>query len=230
METQESKEITMLAELIDYAIAGKNVVLNANPMREIAKFEHDGKEIETIIISMEYSGTVDAEPFKFRKEYSHTYDETEYALDCILIANNRLQVDYDRLRQGGVEVKGEFFTFQNTFFGLPGIASERRPALRLEAFINLARSGMPVSVDVVLKRPDVVVKEEEGEKKGFAYVADFVFTTAEGKTTIEKLYDRALHDDTEERRARVKEVANKRLGRDFERLRRVGIEVKAAAF
>jgi len=220
----------MLAELIDYAIPGKNVVLNANPMREIAKFEHDGKEIETIIISMEYSGTVDAEPFKFRKEYSHTYDETEYALDCILIANNRLQVDYDRLRQGGVEVKGEFFTFQNTFFGLPGIASERRPALRLEAFINLARSGMPVSVDVVLKRPDVVVKEEEGEKKGFAYVADFVFTTAEGKTTIEKLYDRALHDDTEERRARVKEVANKRLGRDFERLRRVGIEVKAAAF
>jgi hypothetical protein len=230
METQKSKEITMLDELISYALMEMNVVLNTKPMREIVKFEHDGKEIETIIISMEYSGTVDAKPFKFKKEYSHTYDETEYALDCILIANNRLQVDYDRLRQGGIEVKGEFFTFQNTFFGLPGIASERRPALRLEAFINLARSGIPVSVDVVLKRPDVLVKEEEGEKKGFAYVADFVFTTDEGKTTIEKLYDQALYDDTEEQRARVKEVANKRLERDFERLRRVGIEVKAATF
>jgi hypothetical protein len=220
----------MLAELIDYALAGNNVVLNANPMREIVKFEHEGKEIESIIISMEYSGTVDAEPFKFKKEYSHAYDETDYALDCILIANNRLQVDYDRLKQGGIEVKGEFFTFQNTFFGLPGIASERRPALRVEAFINLARSGIPVSVDVVLKRPDVLVKEEEGEKKGFAYVADFVFTTDEGKTTIEKLYDQALYDDTEEQRARVKEVANKRLERDFGRLRRVGVEVKAADF
>jgi hypothetical protein len=230
METQKSKEITTLAELISYALMGMNVVLNTKPMREIVKFEHDGKEMETIIVSMEYSGTVGAKPFKFKKEYSHTYDEAEYALDCVLIANNRLQVDYDRLRHGGIEVKGEFFTFQNTFFGLPGIASERRPALRVEAFINLARSGIPVSVDVVLKRPDVLVKEEEGEKKGFAYVADFVFTTDEGKTTIEKLYDQALYDDTEEQRARVKEVANKRLERDFERLRRVGIEVKAATF
>jgi len=230
MAKQEPKEIAMLAELIDYALAGKKVVLNAKPMREIVKFEREGKEIDTVIVSMEYSGTVDSEPFKFKKEYSHAYDETEYALDCLLIANNRLQIDHDRLKEGGIEVKGEVFTFQNTFLGLPGIASQKRPALRLQAFINLARTGIPVSVDVDLKRPDVLIKEEEGEKKGFAYVADFVFTTEEGKTTIEKLYDQALYSDTEEQRAGVKEVANKRLERDFERLIRVGIEVEAAAF
>ena len=230
MAKQEPDEITMLAELIDCALAGKKVVLNAKPMREIVKIERDGKEIDTVIVSMEYSGTVDSEPFKFKKEYSHATDETEYALDCLLIANNRLQIDHDRLKDGGVEVNREFFTYQNTFLGLPGIASQKRPALRLQTFINLTRTGIPVSVDVGLKRPDVVIKEEEGETKGFAYVADFVFTTEEGKTTVEKFYGQALYSDTENKQSGVKEVANKRLERDLERLRRVGIEAEEAAF
>ena len=230
MAKQEPDEITMLAELIDCALAGKKVVLNAKPMREIVKVDREGKEIETVIVSMEYSGTVDSEPFKFKKEYSHATDETEYALDCLLIANNRLQIDHDRLKDGGVEVNREFFTYQNTFLGLPGIASQKRPALRLQTFINLARTGIPVSVDVGLKRLDVLIKEEEREKKGFAYVTDFVFTTEEGKTTVEKFYGQALYSDTENKQSGVKEVANKRLERDLERLRRVGIEAEEAAF
>ena len=199
-------------------------------MREIVKIERDGKEVDTVIVSIKCSGTVDSEPFKFKKEYSHANDETEYALDCLLIANNRLQIDHGRLKDGGVEVKREYFIYQNTFLGLPGIVSQKRPALRLQTFINLARTGILVSVEVDLKRPDVLIKEEEGEKKGLSYVADFVFTTEEGKTTVEKLYGQALYSDTEKQRSGVKEVANKRLERDFERLRRVGIELEAAVF
>lgn len=230
MANQESREITMLTELIDYAIGGKNVQLNAKPSRDIVTLKAEGKDIATIVISMEYSGMVNDKPFVFKKEYSHAYDETEHAFDSLLIANNRLQIDYDRLKDGGIEVKREFFTFQNTFLGLPGLASAKRPALRLETFINLARAGIPVSVEVILKRPDILAKAEDIDKRGFAYMADFVFTTEEGETTIEKLYDQGLQDDTEERKTRIREVANKRLERDFERLRHVGMKVKTRAF
>lgn len=229
MSNQESTEITMLAELIDCAAAGKNVELNAKPVRNKVELEREGEEREIIILSMEYSGTVDDKPFAFRKEYSHTYDVAEYCFDCLIIANNRLQIDYDRVKDGGIEIKEEFFTFQNTFLGLPGLASAKRPALRLETFINLARAGIAVSVNVTLKRPDILVKEEGVEKRGFVYVADFVFTTEEGTTTIEKLYDQGSYDDTEERKARIIEVTSKRLARDFERLRRVGIKVESRA-
>lgn len=229
MGNQQSKEIIMLAELIDCAAAGKNVKLNTKPVRNDIQLERDGEKVEIIILSMEYTGTVDDKPFAFKKEYSHFYDLTEYCLDCLIVANNRLQIDYDRLEDGGVEVKKEFFTFQNIFLGLPGLASARRPALRLETLINLARAGIPVSVKVTLKRPDILVKEEDMEKRGFVHVAEFVFATEEGTTTIEKLYGQGSYDDTEERKARIIEVTSKRLARDFERLRRVGIKVETRA-
>jgi hypothetical protein len=229
MGNQESKEITMLAELVDCAAAGKNVKVTARPVRNSVKLEREGEDVETIILSMEYIGTVDEKPFALKKEYSHTYDVTEYCLDCLIIANNRLQMDYDRLEDGGIDVRKEFFTFQNTFLGLPGLASAKTPALRLETFINLARAGISVSVVVTLKHREIFVKEEDVEKSGFVYVADFVFTTEEGTTTIEKLYTQGAYDDSEERKERIIEVTSKRLGRDFERLRRVGIKVESRA-
>ncbi len=221
MVTKKFGEIAMLAELIDHAALGKKVDLKAKPVRDVIKLEQEGKIVDSVILSMEYSGTVDGEPFLFKKEYSHAHDETEYALGCLLIANNRLQIDYDRLKNGGIDAKPEFFTYQNTFLGLSGVASVKRPALRLQDFIHLAHAGIPVSVNVNI---DIVTKEEGGEKKGFVYMATFVFTTEEGKTAIEKLYDQSLYDDTEERKARTREIATKRLERDCERLRSAGIK------
>jgi hypothetical protein len=231
MATKKIGEIAMIEELIDLAALGKKVDLKAKPCRDVIKLGQEGETIENVILSMEYSGTVDGEPFSFKKEYSHAYDESEYALDCLLIANNRLQVDYDRLKNGGIDVKHEFFTFQNTFLALSGVASAKRPALRLQNFIHLAHAGIPVSVNVNPKRLDIVTKEKDGEKKGFVYMATFVFTTEEGKTSIEKLYDQGLFDDTEERKARIREIATKRLERDCERLRSAGIKnVEALTF
>ena len=183
-----------------------------------------------VILSMEYSGTVDGKPFAFRKDYSFADDDAQYALDALLIANNRLQVDYDRLKEAGIAIEHELFTFQNSFIGLNGDASVKSPAMRLQNFIHFAQTGIPISVDVQLKRPSIIVKQEDGERKGFGLVAAFTFSTGWEKTTIEKLYGTGSYDDPKKYLEELKKVANKRLERDCERLRRAGIKMDQIAF
>ena len=243
MTNAKPEQIKMLATLIDEAATGKKIVLNTKPIREVIKLKREGPYVDTVILSMEYSGTVNGEPFVFRKDYSLADDEAEYALECLLIANNRLQMDYERLEKAGIAVKGEFFSFQNSFLGLPGDASLKKPALRpsfllwsvcsylsLQNFINLMHAGVPVSVDVTLKSPDMIVKQANGEKKGFGCMAAFEFATGESKTTIEKFYNVGLYDDTAEAQAETREVASKRLERDCERVRSAGMKIDSLVF
>jgi hypothetical protein len=68
------------------------------------------------------------------------------------------------------------------------------------------------------------------EKKGFGCTAVFVFTTGDEKTTIEKLYALGSDEDSEKYREETKRVANKRLERDCERLRRAGLKVQEIGF
>jgi hypothetical protein len=230
MTNGKPEQFKMLANLIDEAAKGKKIALNTKPIREVIRLKQEGQDIDSVILSMEYSGTVNGDPFAFKKEYSFAYDEAEYALESLLIANNRLQMDYERLKEAGIVVKGEFFSFQNSFLGLPGDASLKKPALRLQDFIQLMRAGGPVSVGVTLKCPDMIVRQANGEKKGFGRMVAFEFTTGESKTTIEKLYNIGCYDDTAEAQAETKEVANKRLARDCERLRSAGMKVDELAF
>jgi len=224
------ESVGMLAELMEYAASGKKVDLEVKPGRKVVRFEQEGRQVDTVILSMEYSGAVDGKPFVFKKDYSFADDDAKYALDCLLIANNRLQLDYDRLKDAGIEVKYELFTFQNSFIGLSGDASVKSPAMRLQNFIHFANTGIPISLDIELKRPSLFVRQEDGDRKGFGFVAAFVFTTGWEKTTIEKLYSTGSYDDTKKYQNELKEVANKRLERDCERLRRVGIKVDNLAF
>jgi len=230
MTNAKPEQIKMLATLLDEAASGEKVVLNTKPIREVIKLKREEQYVDTVILSMEYSGTVNGEPFVFRKDYSFADDEAEHALECLLIANNRLQMDYERLEKAGIAVQGEFFTFQNSFLGLPGDASLKKPALRLQNFIHLMHAGVSVSVDVTLKRPDMIVKQANGEKKGFGCMAAFEFATGESKTTIEKFYNVGRYDDTAEAQAETREVASKRLERDCERLRSAGMKVDSLVF
>jgi hypothetical protein len=225
-----SQKVNMLQVLIEAAGSGKKVTLQGKPERKVARLEREGRQVDTVILSMAYSGTVDHTPFLFKKDYSFVDDDAQYALDCLLIANNRLLMDYDRLKEAGIAIERDLFTFQNSFIGLKGDASVKSPALRLQNFIHFAQTGIPITVDVALKRPSIIVKEKDGERKGFGLVAAFVFTTGWDKTTVEKIYATGSYEDSKKYQEELKEVANRRLERDCERLRRAGIKVDEIAF
>ena len=230
MKAIKSDQVNMLQVLIENAALGKQIDLHAKPVRETVQLERDGQEITTVILSMEYSGTLDDKPFKFKKNYSFADDAPQYALECLLIANNRLQMDYERLKDAGIEIDRDFFNLQNCFMGLPGDASVKSPALRLQDFVHLSRAGVPVSVNASLSRPVIVSRHEGVKKKGFGCIAAFSFTTGTEQATIEKLYGIGGYDDAKGDREDIVEVADKRLERDCERLRSAGIKVGKLSF
>ena len=231
MTVEKAYEVKMLEELIIKAGSGKRIDLHAKPVREVVELERDGKYGETVILSIEYSGRVDDKPFKFNKSYSFADDVPQDTLECLLIANSRLQVDLERLKKSGIQVDAEFFNFQNCLMDLPEVVSMESPDTRLQGFINLARAGVPVSVDVSLQRPFMVLKREGIKKKGFGCIATFTFTKGSERTAIEKLYDIGSYDDAQkEDPVDIVEVANKRLERDCERLRNAGMTVEKLSF
>ncbi len=230
MTSINPERVIMLADLIEAAAAGKKVDLKASPTRDVVRFRREGQDVDTVILSMEYSGTIDGKPFAFKKNYSLTDDNVKYAVECLLTANNRLQMDYERLKEAGIKAEDEFFTLENSFVGIPGDASTKRPALRLQDFVHLSRTGTRVLVDIDLKRPEIILKQEGMEKKGVAYVADFVFSVGEERTTIEKLYTLGSADESRKYQEEIRYIANKRLERDCERLRNAGMKVDTPSF
>ncbi|MFC1885043.1 hypothetical protein ACFL2O_09755 [Thermodesulfobacteriota bacterium] len=230
MENVTTEKTMMLATLIENASEGKKIELKASPKREVIRLKQDGQDVDSLVLSMEFSGKVDGKPFNFIKNYSFADDEVQFALDCLLAANNRLQMDYERLEDAGISVKEVYFTFQNSFVGLPAGITNRRPVLRLQDFIHLARVGTPVSVEVVTKNMDIFLTHDDDQRKGIACIAKFIFTTGREKTTIEKLYSIGSFDDPKEYQDEIRNIANNRLERDRERLKRSGIEVNDATF
>jgi len=230
MRNINPERTNMLADLIEASASGKKVVLMGSTTREIVRLRREGQNVDNVILSMEYRGTIDGKPFAFKKNYSLAEDGAQYALECLLTANNRLQMDYDRLKEAGIEAKDEFFTFQNSFIGIPGDASIKRPALRLQDFVHLSHTGTPVFVDVNLKRPEITLKQEGMDKKGTAYAADFVFAVGEEKTIIEKLYALGSFDESKKYKEEIKYMANKRFKRDCQRLRHAGMQVDRLSF
>lgn len=230
MEKLKTGETKMLAALIENAAEGKKVDIKASPKREVIRLKQNGQDVDSIVLSMEFSGKVDEKPFAFVKNYSFADDEVQFALDCLLAANNRLQIDYERLEDAGIPVKEVYFTFQNSFVGLPAGLANRRPVLRLQDFIHLARVGTPVSVEVTAESRGIFLKHDQEQRKGFACIGKFIFTTEKEKTSIEKLYSIGSFDDPKEYQDEIKSVANKRLERDLDRLSRSGMEVNEAAF
>jgi hypothetical protein len=230
MVSAQSQSVTMLAALINEAASGKKVSLKKKFLSEIITIERGGGPVDTNVLSVEYSGRVEGKPFKIKKNYLFSEDNIRHPLECILIANNRLQLDYNRLKKAGIAVKEEYFTLENSFEKLPGDSSIKRPALRLQDFIQLCRAKVPVSVKLTLNFPDLLLKQGGLEKKGFACVAEFTFTTTEGRTTIEKLYGFGSYEDAKGYQLEVKTVATKRMERDCERLRRAGMKVEKMRF
>ena len=80
----DKESVGMLAELMDYAGSGKKVDLEVKPGRKVVRFEQEGRQVDSVILFMEYSGSIDGEPFVFKKDYSFVDDDAHYALDCLL--------------------------------------------------------------------------------------------------------------------------------------------------
>ncbi|MEJ2588683.1 MAG: hypothetical protein P8165_14135 [Deltaproteobacteria bacterium] len=100
-----------------------------------------------------FSGTVEGEPYTFRKCYSQgcTHNLCPHVSQAVTIANRYLQRDYKALEDEGIQLEKKLFSLEDMVAKFEAQRDEFVSTLILEDYVNIAENGDDIAVDVSLE-------------------------------------------------------------------------------
>ena len=116
-------------------------------------FAHHDNPFQAFIFLCRYKGTIDGEEYGFRKCYARGCPDNlpPHVSQAIIIANRYLQKDYRKLEKAGIEIERQLFTLEDMSDKFDGYQKEYDATLVIHDFINIAKEGNDVSVEVALE-------------------------------------------------------------------------------
>jgi len=176
-------------------------------------FAHHDNPFQAFIFLCRYKGTADGEKYEFRKCYARGCPDNlhPHVSQAIIIANRYLQKDYRKLEKAGIEIEKRLFTLEDMTVKFDGYQKEHDATLVIHDFINIAKEGNDVSVEVALEYVP-------GVEHFVGYDNEMIFMMAEFKITClgkTHRYERCLacyqtDREKEEKQYRI-DIANERL-------------------
>ena len=114
---------------------------------------HEKHPFKAFLFFSRFSGSVDGKEYEFRKCYSRgcMHNLCPHVSQAVMIANRYLQRDYQALEKAGIEVEKKLFTLENMLAQFEDKRDEFIGALIIDDYINIAKGGEDVSVDVTLE-------------------------------------------------------------------------------
>ncbi len=197
------------------ALKSKGAAVTCQTSFEIlpVDFAHRNNPFQAYIFLCRYTGTINEKEYKFRKCYARgcPHNLCPHVSQAVMIANRYLQRDYNRLEAGGVEIEQRLFTLEDMIVKFNGYKDEHGPILAIHDYINIAKEGNEVSIDVDLEFVPAVEHFSNYKNKQIFLMVDFTITCL-GKTHH---YERCLACYPAERELEEKEektqIANNRL-------------------
>ena len=197
------------------ALKSKGAAVTCQTSFEIlpVDFAHRNNPFQAYIFLCRYTGTINEKEYKFRKCYARgcPHNLCPHVSQAVMIANRYLQRDYNRLEAGGVEIEQRLFTLEDMIVKFNGYKDEHGPILAIHDYINIAKEGNEVSIDVDLEFVPAVEHFSNYKNKQIFLMVDFAITCL-GKTHH---YERCLACYPAERELEEKEektqIANNRL-------------------
>ena len=127
-------------------------VRNSFEINEV-QFTHDKHPFQAFLFFCRFSGTVDGEEYSFRKCYARgcPHNLCPHVSQAVMIANRYLQRDYQALQKAGIEVERKLFTLENMLVRFGEQKDEFVSTLIIEDYINIAREGNDISIDISLE-------------------------------------------------------------------------------
>jgi hypothetical protein len=107
---------------------------------------------------------------------------------------------------------------------------ERSELTRLEDFVQLAKEGKKIQVEIELEKQDVIEKLPGKEVYAYLFVANYVFKHKGETTKIPKVYIMGFRGEPLDLINANKNIANARLKMDYQRLREEGIKFEEKLF
>jgi hypothetical protein len=116
-------------------------------------FEHHENPFQAFIFLCRYSGTIDGEAYEFRKCYARgcPHNLCPHVSQAVVVANRYLQKDYHKLEKAGIDIERRLFTLEDMTVKFDGCQKEYDATLVIHDYINIAKEGNDVSVEVVLE-------------------------------------------------------------------------------
>jgi hypothetical protein len=193
---------------------------------------HEAHPFKAFLFFSRFSGTVDGEEYAFRKCYSRgcTHNLCPHVSQAVMIANRYLQKDYKALEEAGVEVEKKLFTLESMLAKFEQKRDEFVSTLILEDYINIAKGGEDISVDVSLEYLPAVENFANYKEKRVFYTANFnVKHLGETHICQRCLACYAMERETEER-GTAKELANRRAASIYAAFDEAGIAYNKVFF
>ena len=147
-------------------------------------FSHRNNPFQAYIFLSRYTGDVDGQEYRFRKCYARgcPHNLCPHVSQAVMIANRYLQRDYRRLEEGGIEIEKDLFTLQAMMVKYDDTHDEYGAVMTIDDYINLAREGNDVSIEMNLEYVPAVEHFASYKNSQTFLMIDFAITSL-GKTS-----------------------------------------------
>jgi len=142
-----------ITDLVGLKEKGSTVTCQTNFDILPADFAHRDNPFQAFIFLCRYQGAIDGEEYEFRKCYARgcPHNLCPHVSQAVMIANRYLQRDYHKLEKAGIDIERQLFTLEDMTVKFDGYQKEYDATLVIHDYINIAKEGNDVSVEVDLE-------------------------------------------------------------------------------
>jgi hypothetical protein len=205
-----------------------------NPSFEIlpVDFAHRDNNFRAFIFLCRFTGSIDGQEYMFRKCYARgcPHNLCPHVSQAVMIANRYLQRDYKKLTDAGVQVEKRLFSLEDMVVKFDEIKEKQGPLLAIHDYIDIARKGSEVAVEMDLEFVPGVEHFANYQNQQVFLMVNF-YITAQGKI---HQYERCLAcyeaNKEQQEKPQMIDIANERLAVLYDEFDQVSITCEKRFF
>lgn len=195
-------------------------------------FRHKDNPFQAYIFLCRYKGMIGGTEYLFRKCYARgcPHNLCPHVSQAVMIANRYLQKDYRRLIQAGIKMDEKLFRLEDMIVKYDAVHEEQEHILAIHDYINIAKEGNAVSIEIFLESVDAV-EHFANEKNAQTFLnVDFIITTLERTGNYQRCLGCYSTKKEGEEKEYAVQVANERLKLLYDEFEDASIKFKKIYF
>ena len=216
------------------ALKEKGIEVTCNPSFEIlpVDFAHRDNQFQAFIFLCRFNGSIDGHEYMFRKCYARgcPHNLCPHVSQAVMIANRYLQRDYKKLEDVGVQVEKKLFTLEDMVIKFDSIKEEQGPLLTIHDYINIAKEGNEVAVELELEFVTGVEHFANYQNQQVFLMVDFAVTMLDKTHHYERCLACYEAEKEQQDRSQAINIANERLKLLWEEFDRASVKYEKRFF
>jgi hypothetical protein len=215
-------------------LKGQGFEVACNPSFEIlpVDFAHRENQFRAFIFLCRFKGSIDGQEYMFRKCYARgcPHNLCPHVSQAVMIANRYLQRDYKKLTDAGVHLEQRLFTLEDMVVKFDEITEEHGPLLAIHDYIDIAKEGTAVKIDIDLEFVLGVEHFANYENQQVFLMVNFSIATPDKTHRYERCL--ACYEAEKERQEKLPgmDIANERLRLLYEEFDQAGVKYERQFF